>query len=336
MSILKLTSFAQTSAYQTEKPVAAYYANWSAYSGYTPLNIPAGKLTYLNYAFAKIGEDLKIALGDPCVDPGNLAQLSQLKQAYPQLQTLISIGGWCDSGKFSDAALTDSSRAAFADSVLAFIKRYKFDGVDIDWEYPVGGGLSGNRSRSADKTNFTLLLQKLREKLDAQGKADGRKYLLTIAGGADSSYAEKTQLRQIADDVDYATIMTYDIHGHWDCYTDLNAPLYTPLAASLNINGVWINLFIHGPPTVFPHLKSCWAFRFTDTYIPVFPVAETDCISVFRRPSPYPTTTYVRNFYIARALPHALIPPLSSHGCLTALPLSLTTTKLPSSTKRSM
>lgn len=232
MSILKLTSFAQTSAYQTEKPVAAYYANWSAYSGYTPLNIPAGKLTYLNYAFAKIGEDLKIALGDPCVDPGNLAQLSQLKQAYPQLQTLISIGGWCDSGKFSDAALTDSSRAAFADSVLAFIKRYKFDGVDIDWEYPVGGGLSGNRSRSADKTNFTLLLQKLREKLDAQGKADGRKYLLTIAGGADSSYAEKTQLRQIADDVDYATIMTYDIHGHWDCYTDLNAPLYTPLAAS--------------------------------------------------------------------------------------------------------
>lgn len=266
MSILKLTSFAQPSGYpvdppspssprnltaasagqtpssgsvltanpsaQAAKPVTAYYTNWSAYSGYTPLNIPAENLTYLDYAFAKIGKDLKITLGDPCVDPANLAQLNQLKQTYPQLLTLISIGGWCDSGKFSDAALTDSSRAAFADSVVAFIKRYHFDGVDIDWEYPVSGGLPGNGNRSADKVNFTLLVQKLREKLDAQGKADGQRYLLTIAGGADSSYAQKTQLSKIADYVDYATIMTYDIHGPWDCYTDLNAPLYASSEAS--------------------------------------------------------------------------------------------------------
>ncbi|MEA5038617.1 MAG: glycosyl hydrolase family 18 protein [Clostridiaceae bacterium] len=216
----------------TTKIISAYYTSWSAYSGYTPLNIPASNLTNIYYAFAKIGDDLKIAMGDPYIDPKNFAQLNELKQTYPQLKTLISIGGWNDSGKFSDAALTDESRTVFADSIVAFIKAYGFNGVDIDWEYPVGGGLSTNVTRSTDKTNFTLLLQKLREKLDAQSRLDGHKYLLTIAGGAGSTFAANTQLSLIANYVDYAVLMTYDIHGIWDSYTDLNAPLYAPTETS--------------------------------------------------------------------------------------------------------
>lgn len=214
------------------KIVSGYYASWSAYSGYTPLSIPADKLTAVNYAFAKIGDDLKIALGDPYIDEANFAKLKELKNAYPHLKTLISIGGWNDSGKFSDVALTEASRAAFADSVVAFIKQYGFNGVDIDWEYPVSGGLSTNIKRTADKTNFTLLLQKLREKLDAQSSIDGQKYLLTIAGGAGSFYAANTELSLIGKYVDYATIMTYDMHGTWDSYTDFNAPLYAPADTS--------------------------------------------------------------------------------------------------------
>lgn len=215
-----------------EKIVAGYYASWSAYSGYTPLSIPADRLTAVNYAFAKIGDDLKLALGDPYIDPINFNQLNQLKNTYPQLKTLISVGGWNDSGKFSDAALTDASRTVFADSVVAFIKQYGFNGVDIDWEYPVSGGLSSNITRSVDKTNFTLLLQKLREKLDAQGLADGQKYLLTIAGGAGSTYIKNTELNLISNYIDYAILMTYDIHGTWDSYTDFNAPLYAPADTS--------------------------------------------------------------------------------------------------------
>jgi chitinase len=210
------------------KLVSGYYAGWAAYNGYTPLNIPAAGLTHLNYAFAVIGNDLKIAMGDSYIDPINFSKLNELKKTYPQVKTLISIGGWDGSGKFSDAALTDYSRTVFADSVVAFIKQYGFNGVDIDWEYPVSGGLSTNVTRSADKTNFTLLLQKLREKLDAQGQLDGTRYLLTIAGGASTSYTSNTELNLIGSIVDYATVMTYDIHGTWDSYTDLNAPLYAP------------------------------------------------------------------------------------------------------------
>ena len=211
-----------------DKLIVGYYASWAAYSGYTPASIPE-QVTHVTYAFANIGADLKIAMGDPTIDPANFEKLKTLKQQRPDLKTLISIGGWSWSDKFSDAALTDASRTAFADSVVAFVKQYGFDGVDIDWEYPVGGGLSGNTARPADKANFTLLMAKLREKLDALGAQDARHYLLAFAGASGTFYTENTELSKLAGYVDFATVMTYDMHGAWpNSYTDFNAPLYTP------------------------------------------------------------------------------------------------------------
>lgn len=206
--------------------LVGYYTSWSAYNGYTPDKVPASQLTHLNYAFANIGSDLKIALGDASVDPANFTRLLALKQANPQLQTLISVGGWTWSGRFSDVALTDASRTAFANSCVDFIIRYGFDGVDIDWEYPVSGGLAGNVTRTADKQNFTLLLAKLRERLDIRGAADNRSYLLTIAGGCGPLFVMNTELGSLHQYLDFANIMTYDIHGSWDSRTDFHAPLY--------------------------------------------------------------------------------------------------------------
>lgn len=206
--------------------IVGYYAAWAVNTGFTPAQIDATRLTHINYAFANIGPDLKITLGYPYIDPYNFSLLNALKQTNPNLKTLISVGGWTWSGLFSDVALTEASRKTFADSSVAFIKQYGFDGVDIDWEYPVSGGLPTNIRRPEDKHNFTLLLQALREVLDAQGDVDGKHYLLTIAGGSGSYYPLNTELSLIHPYLDYACIMTYDIHGTWDVYTDFNAPLF--------------------------------------------------------------------------------------------------------------
>lgn len=206
--------------------VVGYYTAWSAYQGYQPDEIDPNKLTHINYAFANIGPDLKIALGYPDVDPTNFKMLQALKLRNPALKTLISVGGWSWSSRFSDVALTDASRDAFADSSVDFMIKYGFDGIDIDWEYPVSGGLVTNVKRPEDKQNFTLLLQKLREKLDARGLVDGKHYLLTIAGGASSGYIGNVELAKIYPYLDFASIMTYDIHGTWDSYADFNAPLF--------------------------------------------------------------------------------------------------------------
>ena len=222
---LSALSVTEPSPRQTGKLVG-YYAAWAAYYNYYPNQIDAGKLTHINYAFANIGADLRVTLGYPEVDPDNIKLLNSLKQTNPDLKTLISVGGWNWSGKFSDAALTEESRTVFADSCVDFIIKYGFDGVDLDWEYPVSGGLAENARRGEDKQNFTLLLKKIREKLDARGAADNKHYLLTIAGGADRSYIDNVELSKLAQYLDYANVMTYDLHGYWDSHTDLLAPLY--------------------------------------------------------------------------------------------------------------
>lgn len=63
---------------------------------------------------------------------------TDLKKQKPSLKCFISIGGWDAGGKvFSDMAKSEDSRKVFIFSVIDFMKKYGFDGVDIDWEYPV-------------------------------------------------------------------------------------------------------------------------------------------------------------------------------------------------------
>ncbi|MDF2539155.1 MAG: glycoside hydrolase family 18 [Herbinix sp.] len=230
------------------KKIVGYYAAWAAYSGFTPDKLDAGKLTHINYAFANIGGDFKITLGYPDVDPSNISKLNSLKQINPNLKTLIAVGGWSWSGRFSDAALTEETRTIFADSCVDFIVKYGFDGIDIDWEYPVAGGLSTNVRRLEDKYNFTLLMKTLREKLDARGNVDGKHYLLSFSGAAGTWYINNVELKNLQQYTDYANVMTYDIHGSWDTHTDFNAPLYNSSDASPQMKwsvdssiNAWIN-----------------------------------------------------------------------------------------------
>ncbi|WP_127529631.1 glycosyl hydrolase family 18 protein [Paenibacillus kobensis] len=186
-----------------------------------------------------------VVLGDPWIDAqksytgdtwdqplrGNLNQLIKLKQKYPHLKTIISIGGWTWSNRFSDVAASATTRQTFAKSSVAFIRHYGMDGVDLDWEYPVGGGLAGNSVRPADKQNYTLLLKEIRKELDAAGAADGKSYSLTIAAGASQAYASNTELSEIAKTVDWINIMSYDYNGGWSTKSAHNAPLYSDPAA---------------------------------------------------------------------------------------------------------
>ena len=111
------------------------------------------------------------------------------------------------------------------------ILTYDLDGIDIDWEYPVAGGLASNKKRKEDKTNFTLLLKKIRTELTELSDMTGKQYYLTIAGAATTEYVENVELEKIQEYLDYIYVMTYDYYGPWDDKTGFNAPIYP--AASL-------------------------------------------------------------------------------------------------------
>src|SRR6185312_10972532 len=140
-------------------------------------------------AFADIRQG-QVAVADPDKEIrawNNFGKLRQLKKSHPGLKTLISVGGWTHSKEFSNVALTPASRSKFANSAIAFIRKYGFDGVDIDWEFPVAEGDPGNTKRPEDKQNYTLLLQALRSKLDSAGLEDHKSYLLSTAIGTNAS-----------------------------------------------------------------------------------------------------------------------------------------------------
>ncbi|WP_051556443.1 glycoside hydrolase family 18 protein [Alkalihalobacterium bogoriense] len=186
-----------------------------------------------------------IVLGDPWIDTdsqyggyeegqpfaGNLYELVKLKEKHPHLKTLISVGGWSWSNRFSDVAMTAETRETFAQSAVDFIRTYQMDGVDIDWEYPVSGGMPGNSRSPLDKQNHTLLLQAVRDALDKAGEEDGKQYLLTIASSASPTYLENNEMEKIAEILDFINIMTYDFNGGWQAISGHNAPLYFDEAA---------------------------------------------------------------------------------------------------------
>jgi chitinase len=221
--------------------VVGYFASWDVKSKGTRIaELPAKDLTHIYYAFAKIDSDGRVVLSDPCVDigtcvspatgepGGNFAALARLKALNPHLKLAISIGGWTDSGRFSDAAFNELSRRVFARTAIDVFIRQRpglFDGIDIDWEFPVEGGLDGNVERPADKQNFTFLLRELRRQLDEQGATDKKHYELTIAASARLGEIANVEVSLIEPLLDFINVMTYDYHEA-PGLTNFNAPLY--------------------------------------------------------------------------------------------------------------
>jgi len=207
--------------------VAGYYISWGAYGrNYTPRDIDPTKFTHIIYAFANIDKG-EVTLGDAAADPRNFTELRRLKSQNDRLKLLIAVGGWAGSKHFSDSASTEDSRKRLADSAVAFLRDRGFDGIDLDWEYPVAGGRDDNVRRPEDRENFTLLLQALRAALDAAGEADGKQYLLTIAAGGSDEYVTNTELDKIARTVDWVGLMSYDFAGAWSKTSGHNAPLFS-------------------------------------------------------------------------------------------------------------
>ena len=238
--------------------LVAYYTSWSIYQkGYTVPDIPADQLTHVIYAFANITEDGTCAIGDPYADlnfvlpdgeplSGNFAQLARLKQKHPHLQTLLSVGGWTWSYNFSEMALEHDSRAQFAQSCVALMRQYGFDGLDIDWEFPVV--FNGN---PADSANFTLLLAQLRQQLDHQETLDNRPYLLTIAAPQTEEFYQHIELDRIHRYLDWFNLMTYTYHGGLNEVTQHHAALYPDVEATVRAYlaaGVPANKLVVGVP----------------------------------------------------------------------------------------
>lgn len=190
-----------------------YYASWSRDRTCHPFfasNINPRSYTHLNYAFGQISGGIMIQpTGN---DLSEIKAFQDLKSINANLKTLISVGGWAfnDPGptqqEFHNIILTQASRSKFINSVQSYLETYGFNGIDIDYEYPVAPDRGG---RPEDKQNFLQLVKEMRA-------AFGSKYLITIAAPASYWYLQHFAIGEMSKYLDFINIMTYDIHGTWD------------------------------------------------------------------------------------------------------------------------
>jgi len=164
------------------------------------------KLTYLIFSFCHL-KDGRLSV-DRAVDTACIQKMVSLKQKYPSLKIILSLGGWGGCKDCSASFATRKGRKAFAKSTKHVMKYFQTDGIDLDWEYPAIAGYPGHLYSPIDKENFTSLIKVLRKKLGSKAE------ISFAAGGFDlfiDSSVEWKKVMQIADKVN---VMSYDlVHG---------------------------------------------------------------------------------------------------------------------------
>jgi len=147
----------------------------------------------------------------------------------------ISVGGWTGSQYFSTAVATPQSRTAFVKTLTNFVQKFKFDGIDFDWEYPNHQGVGCNTISSKDSANFLLLLQELRSTKSTSHLILSAATSLTPF--ADSSGSPSTDVSGFAKVLDFIEVMNYDVWGSWTATVGPNAPLDDSCASQADRQG---------------------------------------------------------------------------------------------------
>ena len=137
--------------------VVCYWANWTKYP---PANIDPTLCTHIHHAFHEVDDTHNTIRDSAGPQPNVYKQLVALKQKNPDVKIVVSVGGWgAPDIKFSKLAANQTLRAAFIKNTIAYLKQYQFDGLDLDWEYPVCWMGNCTAGPKADKVNFGLFVK---------------------------------------------------------------------------------------------------------------------------------------------------------------------------------
>lgn len=205
------------SAASATKRTIGYYQGGDVYSTggvcsrVRASEIAKHKYTHLYWAFAEINPTtFEVRPANPR-DTDLYADFTSLKSAG-KLETWIGIGGFdfttANPGAWTDMVSSAASRQAFIRSLVTFMTRYGFQGVDLDWEYPVDAKRGGHPN---DMVNLVQLLADMRANPDF-----GHKFGISVTLAPDLWYLQYFDAKGLLANADWLGFMSYDLHGIWD------------------------------------------------------------------------------------------------------------------------
>lgn len=125
--------------------VYGYLASWKNPEGWTIDKINWNALTHIVDSFL-------IPLLDASIDLSTTRKLKLCEIAHKNnVFCNVSIGGAKHSDNFSKIASDFNLRKNFIKNIIEILKKYNYDGIDIDWEFP-------NKN---DRENFINLMKEL-------------------------------------------------------------------------------------------------------------------------------------------------------------------------------
>lgn len=197
-----------------------YYSNWSVYhKKHFVQDLPLECVTHIFYAFIAIEASGRLKLSDPWADvdmpmphssvTGSVNMLQALKQHKPSLKVCMSVGGWGTEHLFQAVARDAAKVAQFADSAAAICAQFGFDGVDIDWEYPL---------LPAEGAQMVQVLAALRQRLPH--------LLITVAAPASPNKIACLPVSAMDRYLSFWNVMCYDFSGNWSERTGYHSNLF--------------------------------------------------------------------------------------------------------------
>lgn len=166
-------------------------------------SLQTDKLTHIMYAFLIPQADGSVL---PLAEEENVRQLIEKAHA-DNCKVYIAVGGWSYNNvplaqTFETVATDDALRKKFIQSITDVVKKYNFDGVELDWEYPTQNSAS----------YYEALIVELSKELEKDNKP-----LTAALNGAWSSTEGPEVSNYVSaaclDAFEFINVMSYDMNN---------------------------------------------------------------------------------------------------------------------------